>query len=665
MKISKILIANRGEIAIRVINTCREMGIKTVTIYTEDEIGLPHTFSGDFSICLGQGPLSQTYLNQELIVKIALEQKVDAIHPGYGFLSENPTFAKKVTEAGIIFIGPSPESMRIMGDKKTSKETVEKIGVPLIPGYHGNNQDPNFLKETADKIGYPVLIKASAGGGGKGMRVVNDPADFQSSLESAKREAKNSFGNDIVLLERYILNPRHIEVQMMSDKHGNHLHFFERECSIQRRHQKIIEETPSTALTAEIRRDITATATKITSYINYEGAGTMEFILDQSGKFYFLEMNTRLQVEHPITEMVTGYDLVRLQIEVAQGDILSVKQEDISQQGHAIEVRIYAEDPANNFLPSIGKVLKTGRPTLNNVRLDTGYIDGNEVTVNFDPMLAKLIVHAATRNQAIDKMGVSLDDVIFLGLKTNRAYLKRILSTKEFKDGLTYTNFVEVNKDKLLPKDLRREEIALAISSQLFCPQETYHTNVNYNATTRGSATTAWDTLGSFSANFVGRKIIINGEEVDYKLTKNSDGEVQLSVMNRNYNFRQVAALGDQLVINDGKKNFTVSMTKNRRTNKVHAVIQSKDVVMEIPTRTRKKSGEAEHGGMLSPMPGKIFKILVKEGEAVAKNQPLLIMEAMKMEHTIKANGDGKISKIHFKEGEVINGGVNLIELEK
>ncbi len=492
--IKRVLMANRGEIVLRVINTCNLMNIETVTIYCENELGLPHTMVGTRSVCLGVGTLHETYLNIDRIIAIAKETKCDAIHPGYGFLSENEKFATKVRQEGLIFIGPSAESIRLMGDKIGSKILIEKIGVPSIPGYHGSNQAPEFLRAKATEIGYPVLIKATAGGGGKGMRVVESDELFITSLEAAKREAKNAFGNDIVLIEKYITGPRHIEVQMMSDRHGNHLHFFERECSIQRRHQKIVEETPSVALDARLRSEITLAAQKITSYINYEGAGTIEFILDENGKFYFLEMNTRLQVEHPVTEMVCGVDLVRMQIDVASGKKLTIKQSEIVQRGHAIEVRMYAEDPDNGFLPQVGKILKIGIPTINGVRLDSGYQDGNEITISYDPMLAKLIAHGETREIATKKLSDSLDEVVFLGVKTNRSYLKRVLKSLSFAVGNTLTHFVETFKNELQPIDANDDEIALAIAAYLFGESNTTSEDesrsiTNYNI---------WNSIGEF-----------------------------------------------------------------------------------------------------------------------------------------------------------------------
>jgi 3-methylcrotonyl-CoA carboxylase alpha subunit len=476
-KITKILIANRGEIALRVIQTAKKMGIKTVTIFTEEEKSLPHAYAGDESHSLGSGALRDTYLNQELIISLAKKSGADAIHPGYGFLSEKADFAKKVMEAGIIFIGPTPEAISLMGDKKTSKIKIQELDVPSIPGYHGENQNPEFLSVKAKEIGFPVLIKASAGGGGKGMRIVENEAEFISALDGAKREALNAFSDDTVLIEKYIKSPRHIEIQVMSDAHGNHLHLFERECSIQRRYQKIIEESPSTAVSADLRNKMTEAALKITRGINYLGAGTVELILDTDGKFYFLEMNTRLQVEHPVTEMVTGLDLVRLQILVASGEKLPISQADVRQLGHAIEVRLYAEDPDNNFLPSIGTISKIGSTHLRHVRLDSGYVDGNEVSIAFDPMLAKLIAFGETRDEAIKTMDLALNDIVFLGkgIKTNRSYLKRILKTEEFKKGLTYTHFVNTYADKLRPTNPTNDEFALAIAAYLFSKSTISH----------------------------------------------------------------------------------------------------------------------------------------------------------------------------------------------
>lgn len=489
-KIKKLLIANRGEIAIRIMQTCREMGIATVAIYSEEEKEYPHRFFADESYSLGLGALKETYLNSDKIIDIAVNAKCDAIHPGYGFLSERTYFANDVVKNGMVFIGPRPENIELMGDKKTSKEKIQELDVPSIPGYHGDNQKPDHLHGEAKKMGYPVLIKASAGGGGKGMRIVSNDNEFLSELEGAKREALNAFNDDTVLIEKFITSPRHIEVQVMSDAHGQHFHLFERECSIQRRYQKIVEESPSVALSPELRKAMTDAALKITSGINYLGAGTIEFILDTDGKFYFLEMNTRLQVEHPVTEMVTGLDLVKLQILVAQGEKLNLNQSELKQSGHAIEVRLYAEDPDNDFLPSIGKIQFIGKPTVRHSRLDCGFIAGNDVTIQFDPMLAKLIVWGEDRTEAIHKMLLALDQTPFLGLKTNHDYLKRILSLPEFAEGLTYTHFVKTYKDKLQPVGETDDLLASAIALELCHP-----TTLGDNS---AQSLSSWDKLSHF-----------------------------------------------------------------------------------------------------------------------------------------------------------------------
>lgn len=468
MKIKKILVANRGEIALRVLKTAKEMGIKVVTVYAEDDKNLPHALFADESYSLGLGALSDTYLNKAKLIEITKHCGADAIHPGYGFLSENEEFSRMVESAGIIFIGPTPESIVLMGDKIGSKKALEKIKIPLTPGYHGDDQsDENLMKE-AKKIGFPVLIKASSGGGGKGMRIVHQDSELLESIRGAKSEGLKFFSSDKVLIEKYVLNPRHIEVQLMSDTHGNHLHFFERECSIQRRYQKVVEETPAPNMSQEIRLKICETAVEIAKGINYRGAGTVEFIMAQDGNFYFMEMNTRLQVEHPVTEMVTGSDLVKCQILVAQGDKLPMKQTDIKQKGHAIECRIYAEDPDNNFMPSIGTIDTIGVPTLRDVRLDCGFLDGTEVGVNYDPMLAKLVVWGETRELGIYKTISSLDEVLFLGVKTNRDYLKRILGNKDFIAGHTHTHFLPDHKTELEPKELSQDNMADLIAAISF-----------------------------------------------------------------------------------------------------------------------------------------------------------------------------------------------------
>ncbi len=500
MTIKKILIANRGEIALRVISTCKEMGIKTVTIFADDDKDLPHAFISDESYALGTGPLSETYLNQDKILEIAKQSGSDAIHPGYGFLSENPIFCQKITSAGLKFIGPSPENMRLMGDKITSKQEMESAGVPVIPGYHGDNQDSDFLQKESNSIGYPVMVKATAGGGGRGMRVVDCEENFLEELEGAKREAQNAFGNDKVLIEKFIPKSRHIEVQVFGDTLGNYLHFYERECSIQRRHQKIVEETPSVALSATKREEICKAALLVASSIQYIGAGTVEFMFDEKDNFYFLEMNTRLQVEHPITEMVTGFDLVRLQIMVAGGAPLPIAQNEISQRGHAIELRIYAEDPDNGFLPTVGKILNIGSSTINGIRLDSGYQNGNQVTINYDPMLAKVISWGSDREEAIGKSKIALGEYLFQGVKTNRSYLNRVLECQGFHKGDTFTSFLDDYSDQLKVQRISDDQKASLLAGFLLNQNRAATTEISSGGQQRSVAQTLtpWQQLSGF-----------------------------------------------------------------------------------------------------------------------------------------------------------------------
>lgn len=493
MKIKKILIANRGEIAVRVIRTARSMNIQTVSVYADDDQEMPHAWMADQSFGLGSGSLKDTYLNQEKLLRFARESGANAIHPGYGFLSENAGFCEAVEKAGLIFIGPTPESIRLMGDKIGSKQAVEKLGVPMIPGYHGDNQAADFLAGEAKRIGFPVLIKASAGGGGKGMRIVERESDFSEALAGAKSEALKAFSNDAVLLERYVSSPRHIEVQVMSDTQGGHFHLFERECSIQRRYQKIIEETPAPGMSADLRESICQTAVEIARGINYRGAGTVEFIMGSDNKFYFLEMNTRLQVEHPITEMVTGLDLVRMQILVAQGDKIPFQQSDFKQRGHAIECRICAEDPDKGFLPTTGKIQRIGSPQALGARLDCGYVDGGVVGVNYDPMIAKLITHAPSREEAITKMLESLSEVVFAGIKSNRDYLRRLLDHPEFHKGHTHTHFIPQHAEGLKPKPLSSADWAPLMAAYLLSEGQSRNSGRVAEA-----STSPWTELGGF-----------------------------------------------------------------------------------------------------------------------------------------------------------------------
>ncbi|HNO85257.1 MAG TPA: acetyl-CoA carboxylase biotin carboxylase subunit [Anaerolineales bacterium] len=471
---NKILIANRGEIAIRIMRACRELGIKTVAVYSEADKDAQHVQFADEAVLIGSAAPKESYLNADALLRAALGSKAEAIHPGYGFLSENASFALKVESAGLTFIGPSADSIRAMGDKAESKIAMKKAGVPTVPGFEGLTSEGEF-KKAAQEIGYPVLIKASAGGGGKGMRVVNFENELSEAIESARREALNSFGDERLLIEKYLADAHHIEFQVFGDKHGNLVHLFERECSVQRRHQKIIEETPSPLLTPEIRAKMGEAAVAAAKAVNYYNAGTIEFIFDPQlatlnlQPFYFLEMNTRLQVEHPITELTAGIDLVQWQIRIAAGEKFPFTQGDFHQHGHAIECRVYAEDPSNGFLPSTGKLLQLIEPRGPGIRVDSGFKTGSEVTHFYDPLLAKLIVHAENRNAAIQRMQTALREFVVHGVVTNMDFMQAVLQHDDFAQGKVSTRWVERNFGEWHPVEAEKEAlIAAALADVLF-----------------------------------------------------------------------------------------------------------------------------------------------------------------------------------------------------
>ncbi|NPA38100.1 MAG: acetyl-CoA carboxylase biotin carboxylase subunit [Chlorobi bacterium] len=465
--IQKILVANRGEIAVRVMRSCRELGIKSVAVYSDIDRKAMHVRYADEAYNVGPAPSAESYLRADKILEIAKKANVDAIHPGYGFLSENADFARKVTEAGIIFIGPSPEAILAMGDKLTARQKMIENGVPVVPGTKEPVKNEEELVKTVESVGYPVMLKASAGGGGKGMRLVRNKEDLISAYRMAKSEASASFGDDAVYVEKYIESPHHIEFQVLADKHGNTIHLFERECSVQRRHQKVVEETPSVLMTPELREEMGKQAVAAAKSVNYVGAGTVEFLVDNNRNFYFLEMNTRLQVEHPVTELVTGKDLVKAQILIADGQPLPYKQEDLTQNGHAIECRIYAEDHRNNFMPSPGLVKQITEPLGQGVRTDGYVYEGYEIPYHYDPMISKLITWAPTRDEAIERMKRALYEYKITGVKTSIPFLTKIMETKDFYEGKYDTHFIEKNLDSLLDEsgcDQECEDIALFVA---------------------------------------------------------------------------------------------------------------------------------------------------------------------------------------------------------
>lgn len=489
-KINKLLVANRGEIALRIMRSAREMGIKTVAVFSEADRNALHVRFADEAVCIGPPPSSESYLKMDTLIEVARQTKADAIHPGYGFLSENEDFAHKVEKAGLIFIGPSAKSIELMGSKLAAKEAVAKFNVPLVPGTSEPIDDVSKARKIAKEIGYPILIKASAGGGGKGMRIVEHDGEFQEQMERAVSEATSAFGDGSVFIEKYVTQPRHIEFQIFGDKHGNVIHLFERECSIQRRHQKVVEEAPSSVLTPELRKAMGEAAVNVARSCDYYGAGTVEFILDEKLNFYFLEMNTRLQVEHPVTEMVTGIDLVKLQIRIAEGEKLPIAQNDLRLHGHAIEVRVYAEDPANNFLPDIGTLKTYQRPQGNGIRVDDGFEQGMSIPFYYDPMIAKLICHAETRELAMDKMIRAIEEYEITGVETTLGFCKYVMQHEAFRSGNFDTKFVEKYfKPEVLNAvpEAVEEFLAAVLSSRVAKPKPT-----NASAPSAPSVASKW-----------------------------------------------------------------------------------------------------------------------------------------------------------------------------
>ncbi|MBY5950330.1 acetyl-CoA carboxylase biotin carboxylase subunit [Algoriphagus marincola] len=492
-KIQKLLVANRGEIALRIMRSAKELGIKTVAVYSEADRLSPHVKYADEAVCLGPPPSSESYLLGDKIIEVCKDLKVDAIHPGYGFLSENAVFAKKVTDAGLLFVGPSPESIEVMGSKLAAKQAVSTYDIPLVPGTEEAISDIPAAKERAAEIGYPILIKASAGGGGKGMRIVESEADFEEQMQRAVSEAQSAFGDGAVFIEKFITSPRHIEIQVLGDQHGNVVYLFERECSIQRRHQKVIEEAPSAVVSPEMRKAMGEAAVGVAKACNYFGAGTVEFIVDGDLNFYFLEMNTRLQVEHPVTEMITGKDLVKEQIWIAEGRELQFAQKDLTINGHSVEVRVYAEDPKNNFLPDIGKLQTYQRPQGPGIRVDDGFEEGMQIPIYYDPMISKLITHAENREAAISRMIRAIDDYQITGIQTTLSFCRFALQHEAFVSGDFDTKFVEkyFTPDVLDDSLSDEEESLIAALAVEFFEKEKQATQVS-GESAKSNQNSAW-----------------------------------------------------------------------------------------------------------------------------------------------------------------------------
>ena len=669
-KIKKILIANRGEIACRVMKTCRKMGIASVAVYSDADRKALHVRMADEAVHIGASPAAESYLVINKIIAACKSSGADAVHPGYGFLSENPEFARRLKKEGIVFIGPSPESMEAMGLKDAAKKLMEKAGVPVTPGYHGKDQSAKLLKAKAGMIGYPVLIKAIAGGGGKGMRKVDAADDFDDALASCMREAKSSFGDDRVLIEKYILSPRHIEVQVFGDTHGNVVHMFERDCSLQRRHQKVIEEAPAPGMTAEVRKAMTDAAIEAARAVNYVGAGTVEFIVDGSGKlrkggFWFMEMNTRLQVEHPVTEMVTGLDLVELQIRVAQGEKLP-KQKDIKMEGHAVEARLYAEDPSNDFLPSIGKIWSINHEHWRNddgdggFRIDTGVESRSHISIYYDPMIAKVIGYGHSRESAISNTDYGVCEIQASGLTTNSAFLINCLENESFTKGNISTDFIPNHLSDLIGPDINeRSEIyalaALRLESECFdCAKESPF-----------GAYDGWrlNQLRNSKYHFQQDDIlvtvrILNSNEKFAMVKVNDDSPIRISFESP-IDSQEGSLAKDVLssLLYYGEWAYAIRGTYVSLTREG---VFAKAFFEDHEAQFSSAGGNA----ITAPMPGKIIAVNVGVGDSVKAGDKLIIMEAMKMEMSLEAPRDGVVAAVNCAADALVSDGEVLLELE-
>jgi 3-methylcrotonyl-CoA carboxylase alpha subunit len=668
---TKILIANRGEIACRVAATARRMGIKTVAVYSEADAGAKHVAVCDEAVLIGPAAAKESYLRGDKIIAVAKATGAQAIHPGYGFLSENAEFADACAEAGLVFIGPPASAMRAMGSKSAAKSLMEKANVPLVPGYHGEQQDADFLHAQADKIGYPVLLKASAGGGGKGMRVIENTAQFKDALASCKREAISSFGDDKVLAEKYLQRPRHIEIQVFADTLGNCIYLFERDCSVQRRHQKVLEEAPAPNMPAERRAAMGEAAVAAAKAVGYVGAGTVEFIANQDGSFYFMEMNTRLQVEHPVTEMITGTDLVEWQLRVAAGEPLPKRQDELAIHGHAIEARIYAENPEKGFLPSIGTLHHLGTPDAvafelggaaglpAGVRIDSGVRAGDAISPFYDPMIAKLIVWGVDRKQALARMAQALSQYQIVGLATNIAFLKRLVEGQAFSTADLDTGLIERNQETLFPVAQAAPDAAIALAAVALIASE----KDRAAAQSAANAADPWSRALGWRMNQTYARALSFGDEAkaytvhvtyraeDWLFSASSAQPQILSLTAQDGNDYSIK-LGDQAVhgsvLRDGDVFHVFA-------NGAHYPLAYNDPMAHAG------EAEAEGGRLTAPMPGKVVAVLAAQGQEVKKGDALVIMEAMKMEHTIAAPHDGVIDEILYSVGDQVADGAPLL----
>ncbi|MEM5447256.1 acetyl-CoA carboxylase biotin carboxylase subunit [Paraburkholderia sp. BR14263] len=665
---NKILIANRGEIACRVAATCRRLGVKSVAVYSDADANAKHVAACDEAVHIGEAAAAQSYLRYERIIDAARATGAQAIHPGYGFLSENEDFARACEAAGIVFIGPPVEAIAAMGSKAAAKALMHAAAVPLVPGYHGDDQDPALLQREADAMGYPVLLKASAGGGGKGMRVVERSEDFAAALASCKREAASSFGNDRVLIEKYLTRPRHVEVQVFADKHGGAVYLFDRDCSVQRRHQKVLEEAPAPGLEDGVRRAMGEAAVAAARAVHYEGAGTVEFIMT-GADFYFMEMNTRLQVEHPVTEMITGLDLVEWQLRVAAGEPLPLGQSELSITGHALEARIYAENPARGFLPSTGTLKHLRTPEgvefrlgdagqRASVRIDSGVREGDTITPFYDPMIAKLIVHGATREDALARMKRALEACEVVGPHTNVEFLQRLVTCEPFASADLDTGLIERNHDALFSPQQKpvREALALACAALLGREGGAEHGASPWHALSH------WRLNSGFAQSLSWRDV---ESDTAFMVAHTHDGGEE-TLAYAGHAARYTWWRGE------GVDEYGATIGDKRVTGRVfidgdvfHVFCLGTAMAFEWQNLLA-HAADAEHGEgrLTAPMPGKVIAVLVEPGAVVEKGTPLIVMEAMKMEHTIGAPAAGKVTEVLYGVGDQVADGAQLLVLE-
>ena len=664
---TKILIANRGEIACRVIKTARRMGIATVAVYSDADANARHVRLADEAVHIGPAAARESYLVGAKIVAAALATGAQAVHPGYGFLSENEGFAEACAAAGIVFIGPPASAIRAMGSKSAAKQLMEKAGVPLTPGYHGDDQGEALLAREAGLIGYPVLIKASAGGGGKGMRRVDAAEDFEAALASCKREASNAFGDDRVLVEQYVLKPRHIEIQVFADSHGHCVFLFERDCSVQRRHQKVLEEAPAPGMTAERRAAMGLAAVEAARAVGYVGAGTVEFIAHPDGRFYFMEMNTRLQVEHPVTEMITGLDLVEWQLRVAAGEPLPLAQEQLRIEGHAIEARIYAEDPSRGFLPSTGTLVHLVPPEASaEVRVDTGVEEGDAITPWYDPMIAKLIVHGATREAALARMGEALASWRIVGVANNVAFLARLVATASFAQADLDTGLIEREHEALFGADAAPPDHAWLLAALAELAGEATAAAARADAHSPWAASDGWR-LNGHAVRRLGFEH--GGETREIEAVAKGPGRWALTLGGR-----EVEATAETGGGGGARDGSFVAVLGGHRINaavfahgeRLHVFASGRSFALRFldPLAAAGAGHEEEGGGLVAPMPGKVIALLATAGATVEKGAPLLVLEAMKMEHTISAPRAGKLLRFRYAAGDQVGEGAELVEFE-